>query len=37
MERFDDLVTDPALRRDTLLEWLETRTRDEPTRGATES
>ena len=29
MERFDDLVTDPALRRDELLEWIETRTRDE--------
>ena len=29
MERFDDLVTDPALRRDALLEWLATRTRDE--------
>ena len=33
MERFDDLVTDPALRRDTLLEWLETRTRDELYEG----
>ena len=29
MERFDDLVTDPALRRDALLEWVETRRRDE--------
>jgi phenylacetate-CoA ligase len=29
MERFDDLVTDPRLRRDELLEWIETRRRDE--------
>jgi phenylacetate-coenzyme A ligase PaaK-like adenylate-forming protein len=29
MARFDDLITDPALRRDTLLEWIETRRRDE--------
>jgi phenylacetate-coenzyme A ligase PaaK-like adenylate-forming protein len=29
MERFDDLVTDPALHRDALLEWIDTRTRDE--------
>ena len=29
MARFDDLVTDPSLRRDALLEWVETRTRDE--------
>ena len=29
MERFDDLVTDRRLRRDALLEWIETRTRDE--------
>ena len=29
MERFDDLVTDPGLRRDALLEWVESRTRDE--------
>jgi phenylacetate-CoA ligase len=29
MERFDDLVTDPRLRRDELLAWIETRTRDE--------
>ena len=29
MERFDDVVTDPRLRRDELLEWLETRRRDE--------
>jgi phenylacetate-CoA ligase len=29
MERFDDLVTDPRLRRDELLEWIETRGRDE--------
>ena len=29
MERFDALVTDPRLRRDELLEWLETRRRDE--------
>ena len=29
MERFDDLVTDPVLRRDELLEWIATRTRDE--------
>ena len=29
MERFDDMVTDPALRRDELLEWIATRRRDE--------
>jgi phenylacetate-coenzyme A ligase PaaK-like adenylate-forming protein len=29
MARFDDLVTDPSLRRDALLEWVETRERDE--------
>jgi len=29
MERFDDLVTDPGLRRDRLLEWIDTRRRDE--------
>ena len=29
MERFDDVVTDPRLRRDELLAWVETRTRDE--------
>ena len=29
MERFDDLVTDPRLCRDELLEWIETRRRDE--------
>ena len=29
MERFDDLVCDPRLRRDDLLAWVETRTRDE--------
>jgi len=29
MSRFDDLVTDPSLRRDALLEWVETRERDE--------
>ena len=28
MARFDDLVTDPSLRRDALLEWVETRERD---------
>ena len=28
MERFDDLVTDPRLRRDELLEWVDTRRRD---------
>ncbi len=29
MARFDDLVTDPSLRRDALLEWVATRRRDE--------
>ena len=29
MARFDDLVTDRELRRDALLEWVESRTRDE--------
>jgi phenylacetate-coenzyme A ligase PaaK-like adenylate-forming protein len=29
MERYDDLVTDPRLRRDELLGWVETRRRDE--------
>ncbi len=29
MARFDDLITDPALRRDALLAWIETRRRDE--------
>jgi phenylacetate-coenzyme A ligase PaaK-like adenylate-forming protein len=29
MDRFDDLVTDPRLRRAALLEWIETRRRDE--------
>ena len=29
MARFDDLVTDPRLRRDELLEWIATRRRDE--------
>ena len=33
MARFDDLVIDPALRRDALLEWVETRTRDELFEG----
>jgi len=33
MERFDDLVTEPALRRDALLEWIGTRTRDELFEG----
>jgi phenylacetate-CoA ligase len=29
MARFDDLVTDPSLHRDALLQWVETRRRDE--------
>jgi phenylacetate-CoA ligase len=29
MARFDELVTDPRLRRDTLLEWIEARRRDD--------
>ena len=33
MARFDDLVIDPRLRRDELLEWVETRTRDELFEG----
>ncbi len=33
MERFDELVTDPRLRRDELLAWIETRRRDELFEG----
>jgi hypothetical protein len=29
MARYDDIVTDPRLRRDELLRWIETRRRDE--------